>query len=301
MAMDAIRKSFPLLLFLALPAMSACAADPPIPHEQTITGVAQAPDGVEIAYESHGSGDAAVVFVHCWGCNRQFWRHQIQPVVEAGYRAVALDLPGHGESGAERTDWLVAGLADDVLAVLDELELDRVALVGHSMGGPVSLALAPKIPGRLIGIVCVDTLHNVEFEWPEGMTEALTQRLEEDYREGVEFFIPQLFRRDADPELKRWVVDQAVQSDHAATIALMGDFPNLDLPAILADAGVPVRCINAAPAGDEGFPTEIEINRRYADFDAEFIEGVGHYPQLERPDEFNEKLLAALAEVAPPR
>jgi pimeloyl-ACP methyl ester carboxylesterase len=174
-----------------------------------------------------------------------------------------------------------------------------VVLVGHSMGGPVSLETARLLPGRVVGIACVDTLHDVEFEWPEGMVETMTARLEEDYRAGMESFVPGLFKADADPAVVQWVIDQAVETTEPhATIALMAAFPSWDPPAALGAAGVPVRCINAAPEGEQGMPTAIETNRKYADFDAVLMEGVGHYPQLERPEEFNRELLDVLEELS---
>lgn len=269
----------------------AAAADPAAPT----TGTVAAADGVPISYEVRGAGDTAVVFVHCWACNRSFWLEQVGPVAAAGYRVVALDLPGHGASGAGRQQWSIAGLAADVEAVVEELGLERVVLVGHSMGGPVSVLAAARLAGRAIGVVCVDTLHNAEFEWPEGMVESMATQLEGDYRAGMESMVPQMFEEGADPQLVRWVADQAVDtSDHAATIALLRAFPAFDARAALAAAGVPIRCINAAPAGDRGMATRVDVNRKYADFDAVLMEGVGHYIQLERPEEFNRKLLAIL-------
>jgi pimeloyl-ACP methyl ester carboxylesterase len=114
----------------------------------------------------------------------------------------------------------------------------------------------------------------------------------------MESFVPQLFKDDADPEVMAWVIEQAVASDQAATIALMRAFAGWEAPAAMSAAGAPIRCINAAPEGERGLATEIAINRKYADFDAVLMEGVGHYPQLERPGEFNERLLAALQELA---
>lgn len=272
------------------------AAPPPPPVGETATVTAA--DNVRIVYETRGTADMAVVFVHCWGCNRQFWREQVEPVAAAGYRVVTVDLPGHGDSGSAREQWSIPGLGADVEAVIEALDLPRVVLVGHSMGGPVSLAAASRLTERVAGIVCVDTLHNAEFEWPEGMVESITEPLRQDYRRGMESFVPQLFRDDADPEVVEWVINQAVEtSDPAATIALMQTYEAWDARKAFADAGVPIRCINAARGGEQGVVTEVDINRKYADFDVVLMEGVGHYPQLERPAEFNRLLLAELAKL----
>lgn len=265
---------------------------------EATAGTVAAADGVPIVYWAAGGGDTAVVFVHCWACNHEFWRHQVEPVAAAGYRVVTLDLPGHGDSGDDRTEWSIPGLAADVATVIDELGLERVLLVGHSMGGPVSVEVARRLPGRVAGIACVDTLHNAEQEFPPEVAESMAESLRQDYRGGLEAFIPQIFREDSDPELVRWVIEQGVETaSHEATIALMGAFVAWDARAALAAAGVPIRCINAAPVGGRGLPTEVEINRKYADFDAVIMDGVGHYPQLERPEEFNTLLLETLGQL----
>jgi pimeloyl-ACP methyl ester carboxylesterase len=110
-----------------------------------------APDGVRIVYDDRGQGATALVFVHCWSCDRTFWREQAD-VFSDGYRVVTLDLAGHGESGKNRKTWTVAGLGGDVRAVVEKLGLKRVILVGHSMGGPVSLDAARQLRGRVVGV-----------------------------------------------------------------------------------------------------------------------------------------------------
>jgi pimeloyl-ACP methyl ester carboxylesterase len=66
----------------------------------------------------------------------------------------------------------------------------------------------------------------------------------------------------------------------------------------LKEARVPVRCINSAGGSKSFTPTAVETNKKYADFGAVTIEGVGHYPMLEKPDEFNRKLRDVLKEFA---
>lgn len=153
------------------------------------------------------------------------------------------------------------------------------------------------MPGRVIGIMCVDTLNNAEFEWPEGMAEDVTGRMQADYRGVMEYFVPQLFKPDAHREVVQLVIRQAVASDHEATLALVRDFPRIDMRTLFSNAGVPVRCINPAPGAEAGFPTAIETNRGYADFDAVLVKGVGHYSQLERSEEFSAKLLEVVGEL----
>jgi pimeloyl-ACP methyl ester carboxylesterase len=78
----------------------------------------------------------------------------------------------------------------------------------------------------------------------------------------------------------------------------MRDLFGLDTRKLLLEAKVPVRCINSAGGYKSFTPTVVETNKKYADFGAVTIEGVGHYPMLEKPDEFNRKLRDVLKEFA---
>ena len=263
----------------------------------TVTkGTAYSADGQPIAFDVRGQGDTALVFIHCWSCDRTFWREQLD-AVSPDYRVVTLDLAGHGDSGRHRETWTVEGLAADVLAVVGELDLRDVILVGHSMGGPVALAAAAQMPDRTRGIVCVDTLHNAEFEWDLKMAESIVARYEADYDTAMREIVGMMFPTDADAGLIDWVVERARQADRPATMALMRDFPTLDLVRLFAEAQAPIRCINAAPSSPMQPVTEIEINQRHADFDAVLMDGVGHYLMLEQPEAFNAHLRQVLSEM----
>ena len=81
-------------------ALAALASPPPRPRPRR-QGTARADDGVPIAYDVRGQGKVAVVLVHCWACDRSFWKEQVDPLARR-YRVVTLDLGGHGASGADR-------------------------------------------------------------------------------------------------------------------------------------------------------------------------------------------------------
>ncbi len=281
-------KRLAVVLLIAL--VSGCAVAPR-------NGMMRATDGVEVFYDVRGRGDVAVIFVHCWACNRLFW-HQQRDAFAEDYRVVTFDLPGHGQSGADRPLWSVNGLSHDVVAVVDELELDKVILVGHSMGGPVSVAAAPLLGDRLLGIVLVDTMQNVEFQFPPEAVAQWVAGFEQDFDGQLKRGVNSMFPEDANDILVNWVVVQARQTDHTAAVSLMRDFANLDPPGLLESADVPVRAINSAATERMGLPTAREVNRKYADYDAVIMEGTGHYPQLERPDEFNHHLAAILKHLA---
>ena len=259
------------------------------------TGPVPAPDGVRIVYDVRGKGATALVFVHCWSCDRTFWRNQADAFA-GGYRVVTLDLGGHGESGKNRKVWTVASLAGDVQAVADRLKLNRMILIGHSMGGPVALEAAWRMHGRVAGVIAADTLQDAALQIPAPMVESIAAKLKADFPGTVSGFMGSMFPKNADPAVRAWVEKKAAAADPAVAEALMLDFPNYDFKKLFAAAGVPIRAINARPPS--GQPTNIEGNRKYADYDAVLMDGVGHFLQLERPAEFNghlAKFAAALA------
>ncbi len=247
-------------------------------------GRIHAEDGVRISYTSEGHGEPAIVFIHGWTCDHTHWRFQV-PEFRKSFRVVAIDLPGHGASGADRNSWSIDGLGADVAAVVRGLELKQVVLVGHSMGGPVALAAAPKLRGILRGIVAVDSLHNVEYVAPPGSADRMVQGFKDDFEGTWKRFMSGFFA-DRDSEILKSILEKPARANRKAAISLLASYNRFDWKSALAAAGVPVRAINAA----DPYPTAVQINRKYGDFDAVLMPQVGHFLMLEKPVEFNRHL-----------
>jgi pimeloyl-ACP methyl ester carboxylesterase len=248
----------------------------------------RADDGLEIVGDVRGRGDTALVFLHGWCGDREYWNHQVE-VFAADYRVVALDQAGHGESGKGRKAWTADGLASDVEAVVKALALKRVILVGHSMGGPVALLAAKRMPGTVVAVIGVDTLQNAEFKPPEEARKSMLDGVEKDFKGTLRTMFDGVSPEKADAELKKWLQTKAEGQDPKMALALMRDLFGLDTRKLLKEAKVPVRCINSA-GGYKFFTPTAVTNKKYADFGAVTIDGVGHHPMLEKPDEFNRKL-----------
>jgi pimeloyl-ACP methyl ester carboxylesterase len=252
-----------------------------------------APDGEQMPYVVTGNGEVTVILVHCWMCNRTFWSEQV-PVLSRQYRTIAVDLPGHGEASAGRDEWTVAAYGDDVAGLIRDLDLQNVILVGHSMGGPVSLRAAALAGERVRGIVAVDTLHDADFEFSGEQIESFMTAFESDFVGTCGTFVAAMFTEEGVEEIANTVRDTSCDEERAAVgQALMRNFGSIDMPRWFSDAGVPIRAINAATPN----PTRVETNRKYADFDVVLIDDVGHYLQMTRPEAFNPLLLEAIADI----
>ncbi len=247
-------------------------------------GTIDAEDGVRISYTSEGQGQPTIVFIHGWTCDHTHWRFQV-PEFRKSFRVITIDLPGHGASGADRNSWSIDGLGADVAAVVRHLKLEQVVLVGHSMGGAVALAAAPRLRGILRGIVAVDALHNAEYVAPAGSTDRMVKRFEDDF-EGARTRFMRGFFEDPKSEILKSILEKPDEFDQKAAVLLLASYNRLDWKSALAAADVPVRAINAA----DPYPTAIEINRKYGDFDAVLMLDVGHFLMLQKPVEFNRHL-----------
>src|SRR5437660_6984016 len=109
-----------------------------------------------LAYDDSGSG-AAVVLIHGHPFNRTMWAPQIQPLVTAGFRIVAPDLRGYGDSAVTEGTVAMRELADDVSGLIAHLEIKRAAVIGLSMGGLVAMELVLANPARFWAIGLVAT------------------------------------------------------------------------------------------------------------------------------------------------
>lgn len=101
-----------------------------------------------LPHDELGAGPA-VVLLHAGVADRSMWSEHLGPLADAGYRAVALELPGFGEAPLSPTPW------SEVLAAMDRLGIDRAAVVGNSFGGAVALRMAVVAPDKVSSLVLV--------------------------------------------------------------------------------------------------------------------------------------------------
>src|ERR1044071_6186939 len=148
--------------------------------------------GIEVAYDDTGGSGAALVLLHGFPFDRSMWRGQLE-ALGGESRVVAPDLRGLGETPLGDGDITIEAMAEDVAALLDELNLGRVRLGGPSMGGYVPFEFFRKFPERVRALVLADTRPQADTEEGRRTREETAQRaLKEGMAPIVESMLPKL-------------------------------------------------------------------------------------------------------------
>jgi pimeloyl-ACP methyl ester carboxylesterase len=281
-----------LILLITLPGILLPAND-----AQPVTGTVKSADGITIRYDVWGTDteNPTLVFVHCWCCDRTYWEKQV-PYFSKYYKVVTLDLAGHGESGTGRNKYTLDAFAGDVAAVVEKLDLKKIILLGHSMGGPVIAYTAPLLPGRVAGLVAVDTFLNIEQKFTKEQLEMFIAPLRKDFVQGTKGFIRMFsFTPETDPELIDKILNDMSSAPAEVGLSAMEEMFNSDISAALDKVKVPVYCVNA-----DKFPTNVEAGKRHTvSFNVKTLPKTGHFLMLEKPDDFNKLLHETLKELVP--
>jgi pimeloyl-ACP methyl ester carboxylesterase len=247
--------------------------------------IAMAPDGVHIDYRVYGRGDPAIVFIHGWSCDANYWQGQVANFRQR-YTVVAVNLAGHGASTRNRQAWSIGAFGDDVAAAVQSLPNRQLVLVGHSMGGPVALEAARRLGDRVIGIVGVDTFQGLgasPVRTPE-IDQALAAAQADPIGFTREFVTTRFFPEDADPAFVRRIADDMALAPPEVSLPSLIAIVDYDAAPTLAGIEVPIVAINADLDG----PLDVErIQRAAPTFRARIMSGHGHFLMMEDPAAFN--------------
>ncbi|PRX48634.1 pimeloyl-ACP methyl ester carboxylesterase [Prauserella shujinwangii] len=251
-------------------------------------------NGIRMGYDDEGEGDV-LVLVHGHPFDRSMWRPQAEHLGGAGFRVIAPDLRGYGESTVVPGTTPLETFARDITALLDHLGVDRFLLGGLSMGGQIVLELHRLFAGRIRALVLADTSAPAETAEGKVARRVLADRL---LREGMDPYAAEVLPKMVAPHNIRAlpaVADHVLgmmraTSPEGAAAALRGRAERPDYVAMLGRVTVPTLVVVGTE--DEFTPVEVaEFTHRHVPGSRlAVIEGAAHLPNLERPAEFNRVL-----------
>jgi len=251
-------------------------------------------DSLEMGYDDVGAGvGAPLLFAHAFPLNRTMWAPQVSALVERS-RCVAADLRGFGDSSVT-PPYSMEQYADDLAHLLDVLHIDKVVLVGCSMGGYVSFAFWRRHRNRVRALVLADTQSGADSEETLSRRRALIDLAR---TEGAIAVANAQIRsivgkttREKQPDtydaIHRVMAQAPVEGIVGAIEAMM---LRPDSTATLTTIDVPTLIV----VGEEDVPTPPKearaMHKRIAGSTLEVIAGAGHLCNMERPAAFNHVL-----------
>jgi pimeloyl-ACP methyl ester carboxylesterase len=198
--------------------------------------------GEDIYYQSHGKGPA-LVLLHGFMENQGMWDKMAGKLKEH-FRVITVDLPGHGKSGSVSSIHTMDMMAIAVNKVLRELDVKHCVMIGHSMGGYVTLAYARKYPGKLKGIGLFHSHASDDNPEQKVNRNRMIEIVEQDKLGFIRNFFPDLFSpsnvekyRD---EIEDFIDDAKKMDKNGITAALEGMKLRLNSVDVLTYSRYPV-------------------------------------------------------------
>ena len=257
-------------------------------------------NGITIGYDDQGDPEGVpLVLVHGHPFNRTMWAPQGVRFAASGYRVVTADLRGYGESQVVPGITPREVVARDTAALMDHLGLSRAVIGGLSMGGQIVMEFYRLFPERVTGLVFADTFPRAETDEGKAVRAEMADRL---LREGMSGYADEVIDKmlapynvGALPGVARQVLGMMRATPPAgAAAALRGRAERPDYCELLSRVSVPALVV--VGADDEYTPvSDAEyMHGQLPDSTLTVIEGAGHMPNLERPEEFDAALAAFL-------
>lgn len=256
----------------------------------TITSI----DGIEIFYDVIGEGDISLVFIGGLGARtgRKCWRFQLSLADE--YKLVLIDLGGHGKSGKNRERYTMELYGQDIKAVIEKLDLDKVILIGWSLGGATILEAELLLSERVIGLIPVESLfpNSLYTKQDEEVVESVLKPYKEDFVKAYDNLIDSFISEKFDPKDVEDLHSNTPNLDERSMISALAELARWDMYDVLSEIKSPIKSIIAGRSMEHYSKEEFEKN-----FDVVYIEGLGHLLVFEDPGTFNNVLLEVINEL----
>jgi pimeloyl-ACP methyl ester carboxylesterase len=294
--MNALLSRFLFFLFcpLALPlSLASCTTSSqavPMSQEPPRPSSSTAP-AAQLFFDDGGpAGKVPVVFLHSSGGDTRHFTAQLAHL-RRSRRAIAVDLPGHGQS-PPAASFEIPAVADVLAQALAAHGLDRVVLVGHSWGGAVALALAAQAPQRVAGLLLLDPASD-GTRIPKPEADGLMASLRTSYEAVLSMYWASMLE-GATPEVRERLMREIMAAPREVVIGTLASLLTFDpLPSLQRYRGARRTLFTHLNERPDAYQQLVK------DLPSQRIDGTGHWLQLDKPDEINAAIDDFLTEVDP--
>jgi 3-oxoadipate enol-lactonase len=255
-------------------------------------------NGIQTNYEFSGKkGAPVVVLSHSLSSSLLMWNPQMD-ALSPYFQVLRYDTRGHGGSDAPPGSYTLELLAEDVIALLDALGVDRVHFVGLSMGGMIGQCLALNHPDRLKSLALCDTASVVPAEaqpiWQERMDNACKKGMEGLFEETMErWFTPAFLRQN--PPMVKLIREQILATPVAGYLGCAEAIRRLDYLDRISEVKTPALIM--VGEDDPGMPVSSAeaMHKRMTNSKLVVLRSARHLSSVEQAQAFNAALLEFLS------
>lgn len=253
----------------------------------------------DLSYDDLGEGTIPIIFIHGFPFDKTMWKKQLNSL-KATNRVIAYDIRGFGQSTDEKKSLSIDLFAEDLIAFMDKLGIDKAILCGLSMGGYITLRAQQKFPNRFEALILCDTQCIADSKEAKQKRYTTIEEIEkngtDDFNEG---FIKNVFHSDSLTNKKTLVeeVKKVVDANSKNSIqkGLIAIAERSETCSSLTEINIPTLII----CGREDKVTPLEqsefMHENITNSVLQIIEKAGHVSNLEHPEEFNQYIIDFLS------
>ena len=245
-------------------------------------------NGVRLHVVEFGSGDRTILAIGGWTGSWEMWEESLSLLSATGWRCIAFDHRGSGESPVPPELITVQNMVDDIVGVLDQLAIDTCVLAGESAGGAIVQFAAAQYPERIKGLILVDSASTDRAELAPS---AFASACRNNYPAAVAAFVDRCVPEADSEHIRRWGRNLLMRAEPEQAARLIEMWQDEDVPVInIGNITQPTLIIHGSEDVIVSIESSRELNKLIPGSKLVELSGCGHVPTMTRPREVYEAI-----------
>ena len=245
-------------------------------------------NGVRLHVVEFGSGDRTILAIGGWTGSWEMWEESLSLLSATGWRCIAFDHRGSGESPVHPELISVQNMVDDIIGVLDQLAIDTCVLAGESAGGAIVQFAAAQYPERIKGLILVDS---ASTDRAEVEPSAFASACRNNYPAAVAAFVDRCVPEADSEHIRRWGRNLLMRAEPEQAARLIEMWQEEDVPVInIGNITQPTLIIHGSEDVIVSVESSRELNKLIPGSELVELRECGHVPTMTRPREVYEAI-----------
>ena len=245
-------------------------------------------NGVRLHVVSFGAGTRTILAVGGWTGSWEMWEGPLSSFSSNGWRCIAFDHRGSGESPVQPELITVQNMVDDIIGVMDQLAIETCVLAGESSGGAIAQLAAAQFPNRITGLILVDS---ASTERAAVAPSAFASACRNNYPAAVAAFVDRCVTEADSEHIRRWGRNLLLRAEPEQAARLIEMWQDDDVPVFnIGHITQPTLIIHGTEDAIVSVESSRELNKLIPGSKLVELSGCGHVPTMTRPREVYEAI-----------